>query len=192
MGSQKTRKKKWKRVTLKHGVPLGVLNFKDKIKRELRSLLVYNFKCNGCNAEYINKTKRHKRTRTSEHIGVSPLTGKFVKNNSQTSAVHDHMLFCTTVVCPEDFSILVKISCSFKLEIRESTLVKLLKPTLNKIISSVPLYIFWYRPCNYTLFIENRRSNLIIFLFFSLIRSIEMLCKRITLSCDEAYWTLQM
>ena len=49
---------------------------KDKIKRELRSLLVYNFKCNSCNAEYIGKTKRHYRTRTSEHIGVSPLTVK--------------------------------------------------------------------------------------------------------------------
>ena len=68
-------------------------NFKDKIKRELRSLLVYNFKCNSCNAEYIGKTKRHYRTRTSEHIGVSPLTRKCVKNNSQVSAVHDHMLF---------------------------------------------------------------------------------------------------
>ena len=117
-------------------------NFTDKIKPELRSLLAYNLKHSSCNAEYIGKTKRYYRTRTSEHIGVSPLTGKFVKNNSQTPAVHDHMLFCTTVVCPEDFSILVKISCNFKLEIRESTLVKLLKPTLNKIISSVPLYIF--------------------------------------------------
>ena len=117
-------------------------NFKDKIKRELRSLLVYNFKCNSCNAEYIGKTKRHYRTRTSEHIGVSPLTGKCVKNKSQTSAVHDHMLFCKTVVCPEDFSMLAKSSCNFKLEIHESTLIKLLKPTLNKGISSVPLYLF--------------------------------------------------
>ena len=113
-------------------------NFKDKIKRELRSLLVYNFKCNSCNAEYIGKTKRHYRTRTSEHIGVSPLTGKCVKNNSQTSAVHDHMLFCKTVVCPEDFSILAKSSCNFKLEIQESLLIKLLKPTLNENMSSVP------------------------------------------------------
>ena len=117
-------------------------NFKDKIKRELRSLLVYNFKCNSCNAEYIGKTKRHYRTRTSEHIGVSPLTGKCVKNNSQTSAVHDHMLFCKTVVCPEDFSILANSSCNFKLEIQESILIKLLKPTLNKNISLVPLYLF--------------------------------------------------
>ena len=116
--------------------------FKDKIKRELRSLLVYNFKCNSYNAEYICKTKRHYRTRTSKHIGVSPLTGKCVKNNSQTSAAHDHIRFCTTVVCPEDFFILAKSSCNFKLEIQESILIKLLRPTLNKNISSVPLYLF--------------------------------------------------
>ena len=115
-------------------------NFKDKIKEELRSLLVYNFKCNSCNAECIGKAKRHYRTRTSEHIGVSPLTVKCVKNNSQTSAVHDHMLFSKTVVCPEDFSILANSSCNFKLEIQESILIKLLKPTLNKNISSVPSY----------------------------------------------------
>ena len=113
-------------------------NFKDKIKRELRSLLVYNFKCNSCNAEYIGKTKRHYRTRTSEHTGVSPLIWKCVKNNSQTSAVHDYMLFCKTVVCPEDFSFLANSSCNFKLEIQESILIQLLKPNLNKKISLVP------------------------------------------------------
>ena len=123
-------------------------NFKDKTKWELRSLLVYNFKCNSCNAEYIGKTKRHYRTRTSEHIGVSPLTGKYVKNNSQTLAVHDHMLFCKTVVRPEDFPILAKSSCNFKLEIQESILIRLLEPTLNKSISSVSLYLFRYLLCN--------------------------------------------
>ena len=93
------------------------------------------------NAEYIGNTKRHYRTRTSEYIRVPPLTGKCLKNNSQTSAVHNHMLFCKTVVCPEDFSILAKSSCNFKLEIQESILIKLLKPNLNKSISSVPLYL---------------------------------------------------
>ena len=128
-------------------------NFKDKIKRVLRSLLVYNFNCNSRNAEYIGKTKRRYRMRISKHIGVSPLTGKCVKN-SQTSGAHDHMLFCKTVVCPEGFSILANSSCNFKLEIQESILIKLLKPTLNKNISSVPLHLFWYRLCNYTLFRE--------------------------------------
>ena len=64
------------------------------------------------------------------------------KNNSQNSAVHDHMLFSKTVVCHEDFLILAKSSCNFKLEIQESILIKLLKPTLNKNISPVPLYLF--------------------------------------------------
>ena len=59
-------------------------NFKEKIKQELRFSLVFNFTCNSCNAEDIGKTKRHYRTRTSEHISFSPLTAKFVKNNSQT------------------------------------------------------------------------------------------------------------
>ena len=38
---------------------------------------------------------------------------------------------------------------------------------------------------------ENRRSNLIIFWFISPIRSIEMLYKRISLSCVEVYWILK-
>ena len=107
-------------------------NFKDKTKRQLRSLLVYNIKFNSGNAEYIGKTKRHYRIQTSEHICLSSHTGKYIKNNSQTSAVHDHMLFCKTVVRPEDFSIFAKSSCNFKLEIGESILIKLLKATLNK------------------------------------------------------------
>ena len=75
-------------------------------------------------------------------MGICPLPGKCVKSNFQTLAVHDHMRFHKTVVCPEDFSILAKSSCNFKLEIQESILIKLLKPTLNKNISSVPLYLF--------------------------------------------------
>ena len=66
-------------------------NFKDKIKRELRSLLVYNFKCNSWNAEYIGKTKRHYRTRTSKHTGVSPLIWKCVK---KTLKLQPYMITC--------------------------------------------------------------------------------------------------
>ena len=129
------------------------LHFKDKTKRELPSSLVYNLKCNSCNAEYI-QTNHHYRTRTLEHIDVLPLTGKCVKINFQTSAVHDYMLFCKTVVSPEDFLILAKSSFNFKLESQESISIKLLKPTLNKNISSVALFLFRYRFCNYTLFRE--------------------------------------
>ena len=84
-------------------------NFKDKIKWELRPLLVNNFKCDSCNAEYIGTTKRHCRTRTSEHIDVSPLTRKCVKNNSQTSAVRDHMLYARQFFVLKIFQFLLKV-----------------------------------------------------------------------------------
>ena len=119
-----------------------------------------------------------------------PLRGKCVKNNSKTSAIHDHMLFYKIVVCLEDFSILARNLYNFKLEIQESILIKLLKQTLNKNISSVTLYLFWDSVTIH--YSEKRRSNLIIFWFISLIRSIEMLCKRIGLFCVQVYWTLQM
>ena len=85
-------------------IPLSMKNyfsFKDKTKQELRSLLLYNFNCNSCNTKCMRKTKEHYRMRTSEHICVSPLIGKYFKNKSETLAVHDRMLFC-----PKDFKIL--------------------------------------------------------------------------------------
>ena len=69
------------------------------------------------------------------------------KNNYQTSALHDHMLFHKAVVCPEDFSILAKSSCSFKLEIQEGILIKLL---FDIIVDYGNIH-----------YLENRSSNLI-------------------------------
>ena len=95
-------------------------NFKDKTKQKLRSLLVYNsYKCNSCNAEYIGKTKRHYATRTSDHIGVSPLTGKCIKNNSQTSAVHDHTLFFKTFFVLKIFQFFLKVHVISNLRFRK-------------------------------------------------------------------------
>ena len=97
-----------------------------------------------------------------EHICVSPLTGKCVKNNSQTSVVHGHMLFCKTVVCPKYFQFMLKVHAISNLRFKKKS------PQYRYIcfdIESVAMH-----------FLENRRSNLINFWFISLIRSIEMLC----------------
>ena len=64
-------------------------NFKDKTKRELRYLLVYNFKRNSCNAECIGKTKR----REAWNILVSHNSQTKMSKITQTSAVNDHMPF---------------------------------------------------------------------------------------------------
>ena len=49
-------------------------NFKDRINKEIRSLLVYKFECSSCKTTYIGKTKRDFKVRVSDHMGVSPLT----------------------------------------------------------------------------------------------------------------------
>ena len=50
--------------------------FKDKVPKYLRSSVVYLFKCRCCSASYVGQTTRHLHTRISEHLGISPITGK--------------------------------------------------------------------------------------------------------------------
>ena len=68
------------KVIFKSSLRLGTLfNFKDCIPKTFLSCVVYNFLCGGCNATYISKTKQHFKKRGSEHMGVSALTGKVLK-----------------------------------------------------------------------------------------------------------------
>ena len=36
--------------------------------------IVYQYKCDDCNATYYGKTKRHFKVRIFEHLGISHLT----------------------------------------------------------------------------------------------------------------------
>ena len=85
----------------------------------------------------------------SKHIGVSLLTEKCEKNNSQTSAVHDHMLFCKTVVCPEDFSILAKSSehASSSKYVRVLTMLLLLNMLVFWLYLSWNIWKFRFLKC---------------------------------------------
>ena len=47
--------------------------------------------CSCCNATYYGETKRHLFVRASEHLGITPLTQKRVKNPKK-SAIIDHIL----------------------------------------------------------------------------------------------------
>ena len=57
-------------------------HFKDVIPKKLCPDIVYNFKCNSCNAIYYGKTKRHYYVRAAEHMGISHLTKKGLKMSS--------------------------------------------------------------------------------------------------------------
>ena len=119
----------------------NLFRFKDAIPKELNSNLVYKFLRNGCNATYYGKTQRHLKVRASEHIGVSPLTGKRVKTPKK-SAICDHILEKGHDVSFDDFNILTKETNAFKLLIKESLLISRDKPELNKNVYSIPLELF--------------------------------------------------
>ena len=80
-----------------------------------------------CNATYYGQTQRHFFVRASEHLGVTPLTGKFVKTPKK-SAIFDHMLLDGYKACFDKFTIILKESNAFKLQLKEHLLISRDKP----------------------------------------------------------------
>ena len=118
----------------------NVFRFKDRLPYELISRVVYKLQCGRYNSSYIGETDRHLKVRSGEHIGISPLTFNKVKPSAESS-VRDHLLFCDHSPSFDDFTILTHGNNTFLLEIKESLLIKLIKPELNKNSSSAPLYL---------------------------------------------------
>ena len=116
--------------------------FKDRLCKDLTSGIVYKFQCGSCNASYYGQTKRHYKVRVSEHMGVSPLTGKLKAPYYGMTAIREHMLSCDHQVSMCDFSILANANNTYHLEIKESLLIARDKPILNNTIRSVPLLVF--------------------------------------------------
>ena len=122
-------------------------SFKDRLPLHLRSKILYQFTCDGCNSIYIGKSKRHFLVRAYEHLGLSYRTGKRLTYNPQCSnntAVLDHInqsdQCCGTL---DSFRLIGGARNDFFLKIKESLLIKKVKPSLlNKSKASVPLYLF--------------------------------------------------
>ena len=101
----------------------SIFRFKDVAPKELRSNLVYKFSCKSCNATYYGESERHLNVRSSEHIGLSPLTGNRVA--CKQSAISDHLLLHEHNHSSfNDFSILCCENNGCKLSWRESVLIK--------------------------------------------------------------------
>ena len=69
-------------------------SFKDKVPLSVRSLVLYRFTCNSCNAVYIGKTRRHYMVRIFEHLGISLATHKkftYNPHNNNNTAVLNHL-----------------------------------------------------------------------------------------------------
>ena len=119
-----------------------LFQFKDPLEKKIRSGIIYRYTCSNCKVTYYGKTFRHFYTRAAEHMGISNLTGKRLKNVKQ-SAISDHLLQCNCAINFDDFSILATDCNKFKLLLRESLLIKRDKPILNRTIKSFPLELFF-------------------------------------------------
>ena len=117
------------------------LPFKDKVPKYLRSGVVYALKCRCCSASYVGQTMRHLHTRISEHLGISPITGKHLCSPSPSSIL-SHINTSGHSACFDDFKILSSCSDPFELMIHESLLISKLKPSPNTQGSSIPLNLF--------------------------------------------------
>ena len=115
--------------------------FKDFLDKKIRSDLIYRYTCSNCNVTYYGKSYRYFFTRAAEHMGISNLTEKRVKNMKE-SAVSDHHLHCDYVISFDDFDVLATDTNKFRLLVKESLLIKRDKPVLNSTIRSFPLKLF--------------------------------------------------
>ena len=79
--------------------------------------------------------------RASELLCITSLTGEFVKM-PEKFASFDHMLLDGHKATFDNFSILLKESNPFKLQLKESLLISRGKTIFNKNIYSFPLKIF--------------------------------------------------
>ena len=120
-----------------------LFRFKNSLEKKICSGIIYRYTCSNCKVTYYGKTFRHFYTRAAEHMGISNLTGKCLKNVMQ-SAISDHLLQCHCTINFDDFDILAAESNKFKLLLRESLLIKHVKPILNSTIKSFPLELFDY------------------------------------------------
>ena len=68
-----------------------LFGFKDTLDKTICSHLVYRYSCSSCNPTYHGKSYQYVFTRAAEHMSISNLTGKLVKNVKE-SVVCDHVL----------------------------------------------------------------------------------------------------
>ena len=117
-------------------------HFKYVLPKKLCCVIVYSFKFNSYSAIYYGKTKRHFYVRAAEHMGISHLTKKRLKNVKQ-SAISDHLLTCDCNINFNDYTILSKDSNNINLLINENLIIARDKPILYKTAESFPLELLY-------------------------------------------------
>ena len=117
----------------------NLFSIKEKIPKYLRSKVVYNYKCDRCNASYVGKCFRQFKARINEHMGRSPRTGNLLAKPPY-SAIREHCEAEGHLPSKENFSILGSANTELELRIMEALFQHREKPTLGR--SSYELLCF--------------------------------------------------
>ena len=109
--------------------------YKDRINRSQMSNVVYKASCWDCQDFYIGKTKRRLHDRKTEHF-------KAITSTCHASAIADHVTSTGHNLKWDHFEILAKGRSDTHCKIKETLLIRELKPTLNDNVSSEKLYLY--------------------------------------------------
>jgi hypothetical protein len=107
--------------------------FKDRFSTDMLSHVIYLGTC-GCGAKYVGKTLRLLPTRVKEHR--HSLTGV------RYSSIAKHVLDTGHDFDWDNFKILAVNSDDLTLSYLETLIISDLRPSLNEMVSSIPLHIF--------------------------------------------------
>ena len=116
--------------------------YKDSFPKSLLSGVLYKYTCARCNLSYVGYTARYWETRLQEHTHLSARTGQPL-SGIQVFAPMQH---CRKAKCGkvsrEDFEFIGGGGGRYLLKVKESIMIKKLRPVLNGGITSVPLFLF--------------------------------------------------
>ena len=101
---------------------------KDRLNRSQMSKVVYKASCWDCQDFNIGKTKRRLHDRKTEHFNA-------ITSNSHSSAIAQHVTSTWTILA---FQQAENTHC----KIKETLLIRVLKPALNETISSEKRYLW--------------------------------------------------
>ena len=99
-------------------------------------LVVYRTNCWDCNDVYIGKTKRRLRDRKAEHF-------KALTTNCHESAIADHVILTNHRIKWDHLEILASGRSDMHCKIKESLLIRDLKPALNENVGSERLHLYY-------------------------------------------------
>ena len=122
----------------------NLFRFKDCLPKLIMSEFVYHYKCGSCAASYVGRCYRHKHVRFCEHSGISPKTGvPYTPTLENASSIKTHIITNNHPInIGRDFTILSRGGTREVLDIKESIMIRKLRPTLNDRAASTPLFLY--------------------------------------------------